>query len=252
MRTTLRIVAAAVLLALAVLLLAPAAWLDRVLAERTQQRLRLVDAQGLWWNGSGAVATGDGAARVPIAWRVALVPLLRGALVIELVPDAGDGSPSGHVSVRRDAVDVRDLHVRAPAAVVFAFVPTAKALSWGGEIAVQAPAFTWHDRMASGTLDARWIDARVVAGTFSLDLGTVTLASTPNATDRAHALATVVHTTGGDVAVDGTLSDRDGVVDVAVSLAPTATAPEAVRQLVPLLGARDAGGHAQIRWRSDR
>jgi len=251
-RTLLRFVAGAVLLALAALLLGPAALLDRALAARTQQRLRLVDAQGIWWNGSGAVATADGAERVPIAWRATLVPLLRGALVVDVIPHTGDGSPSGRVSVRRDAVDVRDLHLRAPAAVIFALVPTAKALAWGGEIAVQAPAFAWRDRLASGSLDVRWTDARVVAGTLGLDLGTVTLATTPVATDPAHALAAVVHNTGGDVAIDGTITDRDGVVDVALSLVPAATAPEAVRQLVALLGARDAGGHAQIRWRSDR
>ena len=138
------------------------------------------------------------------------------------------------------------------ALVAVAILALVALLAWGGEIAVQAPAFAWRDRLASGSLDVRWTDARVVAGTLGLELGTVTIATTPGATDPAHALAAVVHNTGGDVAIDGTITDRDGVVDVALSLVPAATAPEAVRQLVALLGARDAGGHAQIRWRSDR
>jgi hypothetical protein len=251
-RTALRLVAALVLLVIVAVLVAPAGWLDRVLAARSDQRLRLLDAQGLWWNGSGEVATAHGEARLPIAWRVSLAPLFRGALVVDLAPRGGDDSPSGHVRVQRGAIDVSSLHVRAPAAVAFAFVPTAKALAWGGEIALQSPAFAWHDHRASGTLDARWNGARVVAGTLAVDLGTVTVASAPGATDPAHALAAVVGNAGGDVAIDGTITDRNGVVEVALSLAPTATAPEAIRQLLPLIGARDAGGHAQIRWRSDR
>jgi hypothetical protein len=250
-RTALRLAAAVVLLVIVAVLVAPAAWLDRVLAARTQERLRLTDAQGVWWNGSGDIATADGDARVPLAWRVALAPLVRGELVVELVP-RGNGSPSGRVRVQRGAVDVRELHVRAPAGVVFAFVPTAKALAWGGEIALQSPAFAWQGRTASGTLDAHWNGARVVAGALALDLGTVTLSSAPNATDRAPGLTAVVRNTGGDVAIDGTITDRDGTLDVALSLAPTASAPAAIGQLLPLIGARDDNGRAQIRWRSDR
>ena len=251
MRTALRLVAAVVLLLVVAVLMAPAAWLDAVLAARTQQRLRLTDTHGVWWNGSGAIATADGGARVPLAWHVALASLARGELVVDLVP-RGNGAPAGRLRVRRDAVDVRDLRVRAPAGVVFAFVPSVKALAWGGEIALQSPAFAWHERTASGTLDARWNGARVVAGMLALDLGTVTLSAAPNVPDPTPALTAVVRNTGGDVAIDGTITDRDGAVEVALSLAPTPSAPAAIGQLLPLIGARDVGGRAQIRWRSDR
>ena len=251
MRTALRLVAFVVLFVIVAVLMAPAAWLDSVLAARTQQRLRLADAHGVWWNGSGEIATADGDARVPLAWHVTLAPLVRGELVVDLVP-RGNGAPSGRVRVRRDAIDVHDLRVRAPAGVVFALVPTAKTLAWGGEIALQSPEFAWHERTVSGTLDARWNGARVVAGMLALDLGTVTLSSAPNAADPAPALTAVVRNAGGDVAIDGTITDRDGAVDVALSLAPTAAAPAAIGQLLPLIGARDADGRAQFRWRSDR
>ena len=63
-----------VVLAAAAFAFAPAALLDRALAMRTQDRLRFVDASGVWWKGGGAIATADGSARLPIAWRVDPAP----------------------------------------------------------------------------------------------------------------------------------------------------------------------------------
>ena len=88
---------------------APAAWLDAPLAARTQGRLRLADASGFWWRGRAVVTTNDGGARMPIAWRVALMPLASGHLVIELRPHDEASGPTGTIDVRRGRFDVRDL-----------------------------------------------------------------------------------------------------------------------------------------------
>jgi hypothetical protein len=53
----LAVAAAAIALAAGI---APAALLDGPLAARTQQRLRFVDATGVWWHGRGVVASADG------------------------------------------------------------------------------------------------------------------------------------------------------------------------------------------------
>jgi hypothetical protein len=241
------------LLAGALLALAPATLLDTMLAARTDHRVRLADAEGFWWRGRGMIARADGGAHLPIAWRVAWVPLLHRALVIDLQPGTGDDTPSGEITVQHGALEVRNLHVRAPAAVALAFAPASQALAWGGDIVLDAPAFAWHDRSGAGRFDALWRQARVVAGTLALDLGNVTVSPASAGADAAaRASAAAVHNSGGDVAVDGTLTSRDGGVDVALTLKPTPASPQAIRQVLPLLGAPDGAGGVQIRWRSDR
>ena len=75
----LRFLLGALVLAAAVILLAPAALLDASLASRTGERLRLADARGVWWNGHSVVASASGTARIPLAWRVDPAALARGA-----------------------------------------------------------------------------------------------------------------------------------------------------------------------------
>lgn len=61
----------------AVAVLAPASLVEAPLAARTQNRVRLSESTGFWWKGRGTLALGDGSARLPIAWRMELPPLLR-------------------------------------------------------------------------------------------------------------------------------------------------------------------------------
>jgi hypothetical protein len=248
MRGALRGALVAVVLIAGVVVLAPAALLDHALAQRTHDRVRLVDAEGFWWRGSGVLATSDGGAHVPVAWRVELAPLATGALVATFV-DGGDGAmPSGHVTLRRGSVELRTLRVRLPAAMAGAMVPALRAVSLGGEIALAIPALAWRDGTLRGSGDATWQRARIVAAGLALDLGRVS-ASVPPGGDL---LGGSVRNVGGDVAIDGTFAQRAGALEAALVLKPTDTTPQPVGAMLPLLGASDGSGAVRMIWRSDR
>jgi hypothetical protein len=236
----------AIILAAAAIALAPAAALDRPLAMRTADRLRLVDARGFWWSGRGAIATADGAARVPLAWRIEPASLVRGALAIRLVGDAGD-APTGTITLDGGIIAVRAFHASMPAALVNALDSRLRSVALGGSVTLDAPSFTVRGADYTGTVNATWHDARVAVGDAVVSLGAVVLATAP----AGERLAGTIRNSGGDVTIDGTLAGRPGALDATLALRPNATAPDAVRRLLPLLGAPDDGG-VRIAWRSDR
>lgn len=248
MRALLRVVLGIVALVAACVLLAPASLLDAPLASRTGDRLRLADAHGLWWRGRGVVAARDGVARVPVAWRVALAPLLAGSLAVTLHAEDGTAMPTGRVAIRDGMLDIRDLHLVAPAELVSVLVPALSSAGLRGEIDARAPSFAWHGDSGSGTLEATWQPASIVAGAQPIDLGRVVL----NARPAADGVAGTVRNAGGDLAIDGSLSMHAGATSVSVKLSPTASASPALRAMLSLLGPADPAGAVTLTWRSDR
>lgn len=249
MRASFRVVLGLAVLLVAVIGFAPAAWLDRPLATRTQDRLRLVDAEGRWWNGRGSIATADGATRVPVAWRLNFAPLLRGRLAVWLDRGGDDARPSGAITAHDGGIELRDLQLRVPARIVAAFAPTLQNLVFGGDVSVQAPVFAWESGSVSGTLAAQWRRARLLAGDAVVDLGTVALTTTSLQGGR---LAGTIRNDGGDVAIDGSLAADAAAVDVALTLEPSASASDVLRQALPLLGVPDGSGGVKVTWRSVR
>lgn len=243
-----RIVLALVVLAIAVLVLAPATLLDEPLAAATARHLHLVDARGLWWRGQGALATSDGALRMPLQWRVALAPLAIGNLVVYLYPEGDAQTPSGALVISKETVAARDLHVSAPAAVASAFDPALALLALRGDLDLRAPSLVLHDRGASGSFDATWMRARIVAGPSSVDLGRVVAHGAP----EGDGIAGVVHNEGGDVAVSGTFTARADTVETSLDLSPRSSATEATRTLLDMLGPADDTGHVRLHWQSRR
>jgi hypothetical protein len=227
--------------------LAPAGLLDGPLAVRTQQRWRFVDATGFWWHGRGVVASADGVMRVPIDWQLDAGALARGAIVV-LVGRTGDAPLHGTLTLHADGFDVHDLHARMPASVVAALDPRLQAVTPGGHVTFEAPAVAAAGDSVSGSIDAAWTRARVVAGDAIVDLGTVALKS--SATNQPWSAS--VQNSGGDVAVTGTIVDRNGATDATFDLRPAATAPVAVRNALSLLGAPDANGVVHFAWRNRR
>lgn len=247
MRTLLRVLLGAAALVAACLLLAPASLLDAPLAARTGERLRLADAHGVWWRGHGVLAAQDGSARLRVGWRVALVPLLTGSLVVTLRGD-DDAMPTGTLALRNGAIDVRDLHVVVPATILSAAVPALSAVGLRGEIDARAPSFAWRRDSSVGTLDATWQAATIVVGVLPFDLGRVVV----NARPANGGVAGAVRNVGGAVAIDGTIDVHDGIAGASFKLAPTPGASSAVRALLALTGRPDDSGAVTLTWRSDR
>jgi hypothetical protein len=100
MRGWLVIGAGAILLAAALAIEAPASLVDRRVADLTDGRIRIAAATGTVWNGSGELALLPDGARIPIAWRLEPIRLLRGGLAGSLT--AGDATRPATFTVERE------------------------------------------------------------------------------------------------------------------------------------------------------
>ena len=236
----------------AIAVLAPATTLDAALAAQTRGAWRLADARGLWWQGGAVLSSSDGGARMPLGWRVAWLPLAQGTLSIDLF--AGDGGRLGTIDLRREALSLHDLRLRLPAAFAAALTPRMAALAGsgvlaaGGELDLRARTFEWNPSGGSGTLDAQWNRARLVVAGTSVDFGSV--AATIAA--RQGRLQGTLHGTGGDLAVDGTISGNRTSIGGTLTLRPSPSTGEALRRILPLLGAQDGSGAVHIDWHAGR
>ena len=132
--------------------------------------------------------------------------------------------------------------------LVPALVPELAPLPLRGDIQLNAPSFAWRRGGASGTFDATWRHAGVMAGGWVIELGTVSAQGTP-VTDG---IAAIVRNVGGDVVIGGSVTARGGLLDASLELTPTSLAPQPLRTMLPLLGQADASGRVRVAWRSNR
>jgi general secretion pathway protein N len=94
MRPAIAIVAGALLLAIALAITATATLLDARLAEQSGGRLRMADAEGTLWNGSGELLLLPGGTRRKIVWHIDAWPLLRGEIRGTLAQEPGAQQPT--------------------------------------------------------------------------------------------------------------------------------------------------------------
>ena len=243
--------------------LAPATIADAVLAAQTGGAWRLADAQGPWWRGRAVLCSGDGRARLPLAWRVALLPLARGVLSIDF--DTGDAAyaasamPS-RIGLQRETLSLRDLRLQLPAAFAVELAPRLAALARagmldvGGALELRARSFELSPTGGHGNLDARWDGARLVVAGSTVDLGQVTLALAA----QQGRLRGTLRNAGGDLALEGSIEGTiggavadsnagdPGSVETAITLTPLPSTPEALRRSLPMLGAPDASGAVHL------
>ncbi|MGE5666564.1 MAG: type II secretion system protein N [Betaproteobacteria bacterium] len=241
-RSSVRLAIGLLLLIAALVALAPATIVDAALASRTHGQWRIAGASGRWWHGRGILASADGQARMPVAWRVAVLQLLRGEVSIELDPEGG--AARGTVDLRAGGLSLHDLALRVPAALVAALAPRKAPLVVGGTLDLDAAAFEWTPTGGSGSLAAQWQRARAVVAGTPVDLGTVSLALAP----RAGRLSGTLSNAGGDLGIEGTLSGSTGSIDAAMTLRPSSSTPEVLRRGLPMLGAQDATGAVHMAW----
>jgi hypothetical protein len=226
---------------------APATLLDARLARLTGGVARLADADGTAWRGHGVLAAGS--ATMPVAWRVAAWPLVRGELHARLAPDAATGirSPRADVVISGERVSLRDVELTLPAALPAALGGRMAGWVVAGDLAASAAALDWAPPASRGTAQLVWRSARLVApgAAAPLDLGDVRVELTADG-DR---LSGPVANSGGDLDLRGELSLRaaDGL---RLSLAITPRRPDA--QLVQALAAIGTaeGGAWRVEWRA--
>ena len=224
---------------------APASLADRSLATQTGGRLRIENAAGTIWNGTGTLTNAGNTWRVPFGWRIPPVSLLSSTHELVLTPPDGATAPAGTIGIGAHTATLHDVNVEAPAQALLDTAPQRSPVTLGGVVTLTTGAFEWNGDRGSGALHVQWRDARMaVIGTVA-DLGVVDVSLTPDGSR----LSGKIGNTGGDVRVDGTVNIAGGAVNVEGTVAPAATAPPLIAQVLMALGAPDASGAVRVTWR---
>ena len=199
----------AALLALAVLVKAPASLVDGRIEALSAGRMRLAGATGTLFEGAGELRLPAGNVGIPVAWHLDAWPLLRGELRGTLSLSTSDGAPPASFSVSPGESAVRNISLALPADALLraAGVPAAL-VSVGGIITLNVPQMARAGDRIDGQLTLRWDQAT---------LQTIQIGPTPSlraalgdvrvdATGQGSALAGPLTNAGGDVEVSGTVS----------------------------------------------
>jgi general secretion pathway protein N len=147
--------------AVALVVMAPATLLAPRIADATGGRLRLVEARGGVWSGSGTVEARDSTLGVAtakhIAWRVAPAALLRGALSADVV--TSDSATPISVILERGRVELARVQLDVPAGMLPLIAPKLAPLQPRGTLRVDLErlAVEAHDVWGNGIV--RWHSA---------------------------------------------------------------------------------------------
>jgi hypothetical protein len=245
MHALLRVLGFALLLAFALLALAPAAILQPVVERAGGGALTLLEAQGTLWTGTGALAAGG--QRLPLSWQVRMPGLLRGVVAVQLgASDAARAPVRGLVTLSPRGVAATDAEIRVPAAMLVAIARPGAPLHVSGEITATVPRLERHDAEFAGTAALRWRSAGIhpVSGGPALDLGTVA-ASLRAAGDR---LAATIDNEGGDVHLQGEASvGFQGAPTLDLRVTPRGAIDSSAAALLHAVG-RPEGEGWRITW----
>jgi general secretion pathway protein N len=124
--------------AIALIVTAPATLVDAILHSASDGRLRLAEAQGALWSGSGQIEIRDAGGRSgvakSIAWRALPASLLGGHLVCEVELD--QAAKRFPVTISLSRVELADADINLPAAVLGLAVPRLAPLELTGEVLI--------------------------------------------------------------------------------------------------------------------
>lgn len=237
------------LLLLALVLRAPATLFDSRLEAASAGRLRLANAAGTVWNGSGDVRIVAGDSAIPVTWHVAAWPLLRGRLRGSLVTD--DATAPADFDVGGGDFDIRNLSLTLPAQSILRGAGAPALASAGGTMRLRATALAKRGDSLDGDLNLRWSKATLGAVGMMPDvaLGEVRF----DGTGQSGALNGTLSNEGGEVDISGTASvSLDGRGRISATLrARTGLDPERAKTIsraLATVGAPDADGGYRFVW----
>ena len=253
MRSLLVVAATACLLAAAVAAEAPATLVDRQLDSLTRGRLRVADAAGTIWNGSGALILLPYTARVPVQWHIDALPLLRSRLSGTLAHDATESSHSTF-DLGSDDFAVRRFAIAFPAeALLRATDAPAAVTAAGGIVDFRADAFAMRRGLFEGGFIARWQGASLPGPRpeVRIALGDIRLEGVANGGEIKAALSNV----GGDIEITGTLIlAATGAARVEARLKPRAgldaERSSAITAALSMLGSADDSDGFRVAWQA--
>jgi hypothetical protein len=253
MRSLLVVAAAACMLAAAVAVEAPATLVDRQLDSLTGGRMRVADAVGTIWNGSGALILLPYAARVPVQWHIDTLPLLRSRLSGTLASDAAESSQATF-DLGSDDFAVRRFAIAFPAeALLRATAAPAAVTAAGGIVDLRADAFAMRRGLFEGGFIARWQGASLPGPRpeVRIALGDIRLEGLANGGEIKGALSNVA----GDIEITGTLIlAATGAARVEARLKPRAgldaERSSAITGALSMLGSADDSGGFRVAWQA--
>jgi general secretion pathway protein N len=214
----------------ALLALAPAAWLSQMIERASQQRLELRDPAGSAWSGSGRLYArtrgGDFLELGSVRWTSSPATLLRGRLGANMT--VNESAKPIRVELSPGSFAVKDLALEVPGRALGALAPPLEILGPGGRVRIQSDDLRVDGESVLGLATVEWRDIRLSRAS-GVELG-----------------SQVARLRGAGSRVDIELGTLEGPLRVAGSgswsprggLAVSGTAeprPEAAATLVPFL-----------------
>ena len=250
MRVAIAILVGAVLLAIALAISAPASLLDGRVAAMSDGHLRIADAEGTLWNGSGQLLLVPSGTRRALAWHIDPWPLLRGEVQGTIAVDA-DAQRADFAYGHND-FELRhfDLSVPMESVLKTAGVPGALTTA-GGSVTAHIERLVQTPDAIDAQLTLQWRDASVpgLRPGERIALGEVRLDVDGHGPEIAGALSN----RGGDVEIagrvsvsaalasriDATLRPRDGI---------DRDRADAVAAALSFIGTADGQGGYRLAW----
>ncbi len=134
--------------ALGLVATAPATLLDAALRSASEGRLRLAEARGTVWSGTGQLEAGDALRRTgvakPVAWRFVPQSLLRARAVFEIGTE--DSSRRFPLALAPSRIEIADAEVGFPADLLGLAVPKLAPLRLTGELTLRVARLSIVDR----------------------------------------------------------------------------------------------------------
>jgi general secretion pathway protein N len=148
--------------AVALIVTAPATLVDAGLQRASDGQLRLAEAQGTVWSGSGQIevrdASGQSGVAKSLTWRFLPETLLRGHLVCEVELDRS--AKPFPVTVSLSGIHLADADISLPATVLGLAVPKLAPLDLTGDVLIRVPRMSvMRDGALDGTATVQWRDA---------------------------------------------------------------------------------------------
>ena len=216
--------------ALALIATAPATLVDAGLQRASHGRLRLAEAQGTLWSGSGQIEIRDTGGRSGVAkalaWRVVPESLLRGHLVCEVGLD--QSAKRFPVTISLSRIELANADISLPATVLGLGVPKLAPLGLTGDVLIHVASLSIARDAMEGNATLQWRAAGSTLTPVS-PLGDYEV--------RLDGEGTTVHaflrTIEGPLQLDGKGSWTRG--DNPAFLAMARVPPQHLQQLAPLL-----------------
>ncbi|HSN46599.1 MAG TPA: type II secretion system protein N [Casimicrobiaceae bacterium] len=241
----LRFLGFALLLAIALAVLAPAALLAPQVGTLSGGALTLHDAEGTVWNGRGTLAVQG--QRLPVAWRVEPAAVVGGELAVRVTaPDGPRATPRVRLAARRDGFVLADADFALPAAALLRDPAARATLALDGTLGVRIAMLERRGNGYHGAAELTWTGARLrfAPGSPALDLGSVSVALQGTG-DR---LEGPLSNRGGAVALGGAAGiDASGTPTLDVLVTPRAPLDPALTNLLRAAGHAEGDGW-RLRW----